>query len=199
MKVCGITTPDDAQAAVDAGAAGLGFNFYPRSPRYITPAAAGEIIARLPSFVCSVGVFVDETREAIAAAVCASGVRTLQFHGVEAPEICQGWPHKVIKAIRVRDHAAATQARAYRVDFILADAYVEGQLGGTGTRVAVELLEGFDRRRLILAGGLTADNVAAAVRAVRPFAVDVASGVETAPGRKDWNLMRRFIAHAHAA
>lgn len=199
MKVCGITTRDDALAAVDAGAAGLGFNFYPRSPRYVTPAVAGEIIARLPPSVCSVGVFVDETREAVAAIAREVGLQALQFHGAEPPELCQGWSEKVVKAIRVRDRDAVTQARAYRVDFILADAYVEGQLGGTGTRVAVEWLEGFERRRLILAGGLTADNVAAAVRAVRPFAVDVASGVEAAPGRKDWNLMRRFIANAHAA
>lgn len=199
VKVCGITTRDDALAAVEAGAAALGFNFYPTSPRYVTPATAGAIIATLPPAVCTVGVFVDESREAITAIARQTRLQALQLHGAEAPELCDGWSEKVIKAIRVRDRDAAAHARAYRVDFILADAYVEGQCGGTGTRVAVELLEGFERRRLILAGGLTAENVAAAVRAVRPFAVDVASGVESAPGRKDWNLMRRFIANAHAA
>ncbi len=199
VKVCGITNLDDALAAVDAGAAGLGFNFYARSPRYVSPAAAGEIIARLPPAVCSVGVFVDETRAHIAALATRLGLQALQFHGNEPPELCRAWTQKVVKAIRVRDRDAVIKARAYDVDFILADAYVEGQLGGTGTRVALELLEGFDRQRLILAGGLTAENVAAAVRAVRPFAIDVASGVESAPGRKDWSLMRRFIANAHAA
>jgi phosphoribosylanthranilate isomerase len=199
VKVCGITTLDDALAAVDAGAAALGFNFYPRSPRYVSPAAAGEIVARLPGSVCSVGVFVDETRDGVAAIAGRVGLQALQFHGDEPPELCRAWSHKVIKAIRLRDRDAVAQARCYDVDFILADAYVEGQLGGTGTRVALELLEGLDRRRLVLAGGLTADNVADAVRAVRPFAVDVASGVEAAPGKKDWTLMRRFIANAHAA
>ncbi len=199
VKVCGITRLEDALAAVDAGAWALGFNFYTRSPRYITPAAAGQIIARLPSAVCSVGVFVDEVRARVAALAAELALQALQFHGNELPELCRAWQQKVVKAIRVRDHAAALQARGYDVDFILADAYVEGQLGGTGARVALELLEGLDRRRLILAGGLTADNVAATVRAVRPFAVDVASGIETAPGRKDWKLMRRFIENAHAA
>jgi phosphoribosylanthranilate isomerase len=199
VKVCGITNLDDALAAVDAGAAGIGFNFYTRSPRYVPPAVAGEIVARLPRSVCSVGVFVDETRGAVAAIASRAKLGALQFHGNEPPEICHAWPQKVIKAIRVRDRDAVMQARAYDVDFILADAYVEGQLGGTGRRVALHLLEGLDRRRLILAGGLTVDTVAEAVRAVRPFAVDVASGVEAAPGEKDWKLMRRFIANAHAA
>ena len=199
VKVCGITNLDDALAAADAGAWALGFNFYTRSKRYVSPAAAGQIIARLPRSVCSVGVFVDEARGFIAAIARRLDLCALQFHGHEPPELCRAWPQKVVKAIRVRDRAAVLQARAYDVDFILADAYVEGQLGGTGTRVALELLEGFDRQRLILAGGLTVDNVAAAVRAVRPFAVDVASGVEAKPGKKDWRLMRRFIANAHAA
>jgi phosphoribosylanthranilate isomerase len=199
VKICGITNLDDALAAVDAGAAGLGFNFYERSPRYVPPATAGEIMARLPPAVCSVGVFVDAAREQIASIATQLGLQALQFHGNESPELCRAWPRKVIKAIRVRDRRAVVQAKAYDVDFILADAYVEGQLGGTGIRVALELLEDLDCRRLILAGGLTADNVADAVRVVRPFAVDVASGVEAAPGKKDWKLMRRFIANAHAA
>ena len=199
VKVCGITNLDDALAAVDAGAAALGFNFYPRSPRYIPAEAAGEIIARVPDSVCTVGVFVDEGRERITSIATQVGLRALQFHGNESPELCRGWTQKVVKAIRVRDREVVKQARVYDVDFILADAYVEGELGGTGTRVALELLEGFDRACLILAGGLTAENVANAVRVVHPFAVDVASGVEATPGKKDWTLMRRFIANAHAA
>jgi phosphoribosylanthranilate isomerase len=199
VKVCGITNLDDALAAVDAGAAALGFNFYARSPRYVSPDAAAAIVARLPGSVCAVGVFVDEARERVAALASQVALTALQFHGNEPPHFCQGWQQKVIKAIRVRDRRAAMEAQAYAVDFILADAYVEGQLGGTGRRLAAELLEGFDRHRLILAGGLTPENVADAVEAVRPFAVDVASGVESAPGKKDITLMKRFIAHAQAA
>ena len=199
VKVCGITNLDDALAAVDAGAAALGFNFYPRSPRCVRADVAAGIVSRVAPAVCTVGVFVDAGREQVAATVAETGVTALQFHGNESPEFCRGWATKVIKAIRVRDGRAAATAAAYNVDFVLADAYVEGQPGGTGRRIAAEYLQEFDHRRLILAGGLTPENVAEAVRTVRPVAVDVASGIERAPGRKDWNLMRSFIAHAHAA
>lgn len=199
VKICGITTVDDALAAVDAGAAALGFNFYERSPRYVAPAVAADIAARLPRGVCMVGVFVDEEPARVAEIARQVGLGALQFHGHEAPTRCIGWQQKVIKAIRIRDRHAASEARSYAVDFILADAYVEGRFGGTGRRVATELLDGFDRHRLILAGGLTVENVGAIVRIVRPFAVDVASGVERTPGKKDAHLMKRFIAHAQAA
>lgn len=199
VKVCGITSVDDARAALEAGAQALGFNFYPPSPRFVHPETAAAIIARLPRTTCSVGVFVGASRSEVAGIAEQTGLTALQFHGGEAPDFCTSWRQKVIKGIRVRDRHAAAEARRYTVDFILADAYVEGQFGGTGWRIAPELLEGFDRDRLILAGGLTPENVAEAVRMVRPFAVDVASGVERAPGKKDWDLMRRFIAHAHAA
>jgi len=200
VKVCGITTIDDALAAVDAGAAALGFNFYTGSPRCVTPAVAAGIAARLPPTICTVGVFVNHDCESIAAVAADVRLTALQFHGDESPEFCRHWSGRtVIKAIRVRDARAAVDARRYDVEYVLADAYVEGQAGGTGRRVAVELLQEFDRRHLILAGGLTADNVAGAVRAVRPYAVDVASGVEVAPGEKDWTLMKRFIANARAA
>jgi len=199
VKVCGITNLDDARAAVDAGAAALGFNFYAQSPRYVTPEAAAGIVVHLPRSICLVGVFVNESRERVATIARAVGLSALQFHGEESPEFCRAWQQKVIKAIRVRDGHAAAIAQRYAVDFILADAYVEGQRGGTGRGVVPILLEGFERRRLILAGGLTPQNVAAVVRAVRPYAVDVASGVEQAPGKKDVNLMRRFIAHAQTS
>jgi len=199
VKVCGITSLADGLAAVEAGAAAVGFNFCPASPRYVPPATAAAIASRLPRSVCTVGVFVNEARDHIVAVAQQVGLTALQFHGEEAPAFCDGWGRKTIKAIRVCDERAAALARQYAVDFILADAYVEGQRGGTGKRIGPALLEGFDRRRLILAGGLTPDNVAEAVRAIRPFAVDVASGVERAPGEKDAGLMRRFIAHAQAA
>lgn len=199
VKICGITSLDDACAAIDAGAAALGFNFYRQSPRYVSPEAAAEIVARLPRPVCAVGVFVNEPRQRVAAIAAQVGLSALQFHGDESPEFCRAWAQKVVKAIRVRDGHAAANAQRYAVDFILADAYVEGQRGGTGRCIVPILLEGFERRHLILAGGLTPETVAEAVRAVRPFAVDVASGVERAPGKKDVALMRRFIAHAQAS
>jgi phosphoribosylanthranilate isomerase len=199
VKICGVTNLDDALAAVEAGAAAVGFNFHPPSPRFVQPAEAATIVARVPRSVCTVGVFVNEPREQVAAIAAQVGLTTLQFHGDEPPEFCQAWTQKVVKAIRVEGPDTAPQARAYDVDFILADAYLEGYFGGTGRRVALRFLEGFDRPRLILAGGLTPENVAEAVRAVRPFAVDVASGVEHVPGKKDVVLMRRFIERAHAA
>jgi phosphoribosylanthranilate isomerase len=199
VKVCGITNLEDALAALEAGADALGFNFYAPSPRSLSPGAAADIVARLPARPCTVGVFVNTSRRNVEQVAGRVGLTALQFHGDEGPEFCRAWPQKIIKALRVRDRGGAAVARAYAVDFILADAYVEDRFGGTGRRIALEYLEGFDRGRLILAGGLTPENVADAVRAVRPFAVDVASGVERAPGKKDWDLMRRFIAHAQAA
>lgn len=198
VKICGITNLDDALAAVEAGAEAIGFNFHPPSPRYVAPESAADIASQLPPFICTVGVFVNAARTHVAATAALTGVTALQFHGDEDPAFCRGWQQKTIKAIRVRGDAAP-DAQRYAVDFILADAYVEGQFGGTGRRVVSGYLQGIDRGRLILAGGLTAENVADAVRLLRPFAVDVASGVERAPGKKDWELMRRFVAHAHAA
>jgi phosphoribosylanthranilate isomerase len=199
VKVCGITNFEDAIAALEAGADAVGLNFYPPSPRFVSPDTAADIVARLPGAACTVGVFVNAARQDIERVASGVGLTALQFHGDEDPEFCRSWPCKIIKALRVRDRSGAALARTYAVDFILADAYVEERFGGTGRRIALEYVEGFDRGRLILAGGLTPENVADAVRRVRPFGVDVASGIERAPGKKDWDLMRRFIAHAHVA
>jgi len=199
VKICGITNLKEALAALEAGADALGFNFYAPSPRFVSPDIAADIVARLPGTACTVGVFVNALRPHIEQIARRVDLTALQFHGDENPEFCRAWPQKTIKAVRVRDRSGAAAARAYAVDFILADAYVEDRFGGTGRRIALEYLEGFDRGRLILAGGLTPENVADAVRTVRPFGVDVASGIERTPGKKDWDLMRRFIAHAHAA
>jgi phosphoribosylanthranilate isomerase len=200
VKICGLTNLDDVLAALDAGADALGFNFYPPSPRYVAPQRVAEMVVRVPSHVWTVGVFVDEARERVAQIAAATGLTALQFHGNESPEYCADWAGKtVIKAVRIRDRQAAAAARTLAVDFILADAYVEGRFGGTGTQVETQLLADVDASRLILAGGLTPENVVVAVQTVRPFGVDVASGVESAPGRKDWSLVRRFIANAHAA
>jgi phosphoribosylanthranilate isomerase len=128
------------------------------------------------------------------------GLDALQFHGAETPEYCAGWDLKVIKAVRVKDATALSAvAESYRTDFVLADAWVSGQQGGTGRRVPVEWLAGIDPARLVLAGGLDPDNVAEAVRLVRPHGVDVASGVERAAGVKDEQSIRRFVANAKNA
>jgi len=199
VKICGITTIEDALAAVSSGADAIGLNFYAPSPRCVTPETARTIAAAVPTDVLTIGVFVNETRERIAAVQQYAGLRGVQFHGDEDPESCDGWSVTTIKAVRLGSPADARQLSEYRVDFILVDAYVEGHFGGTGKPINVEHLGDLDRRRLILAGGLTPDNVAPRVRLVRPFGVDVASGVESVPGRKDHERMRRFIEHARAA
>lgn len=198
VKICGITCVADALAAAEFGADAIGLNFYPRSPRYVAPEVAQAIAQSVRASLQVVGVFVDATRPQIESIAAAVGLDVLQFHGDESATFCSNWQQKTIKALRVRDAASAQRASEYRVDFILADAYVEGHFGGTGSRVAVEHLQGLDRRRLILAGGLTAENVAESVRLVGPFGVDVASGVESAPGKKDRERMRRFIDNARA-
>lgn len=199
VKICGVTTIDDAQAAVAAGADAIGLNFYAGSARCVSAETAAAIVATLPSSVWRVGVFVDAPRAEIERVIARCGLDTLQFHGSESPDACRGWGQRVIKAIRVRDAETLPQAQSYPVDFILADAYVDGLAGGTGRAVPPEWLHGIACERLILAGGLTPETVAEAVRHVRPFAVDVASGVERAPGRKDHERMRRFISNAQTA
>ena len=199
VKICGVTTIDDAQAAVAAGADAIGLNFYPGSTRCVSAETAAAIVAKLPSSIWRVGVFVDAPRAEVERLVDLCGLDTLQFHGSESPEQCRGWGQRLIKAIRVREAETLRQAESYPVDFILADAYVDGLAGGTGRAVPLDWLRGFTSERLILAGGLTPETVAEAVRQVRPFAVDVASGVEHAPGRKDHERMRRFISNAQTA
>ena len=199
VKICGITSANDARVAVDAGAFAIGFNFHPPSPRFVEPARARAIVAELPSHVWRVGVFVDRERAAVEQIAAEVGLDTLQFHGDESPEFCAGWAQKVIKAFRVRGRTDVERLPSYAVELMMVDAYVEGTHGGTGARFDWTLLEGVDRQRLVLAGGLTPDNVAEAIREVRPWAVDVASGVEASPGVKDPEKVKRFIRHAETA
>jgi phosphoribosylanthranilate isomerase len=199
VKICGITSLADARLAVDAGAFAIGFNFHPPSPRFIEPEQAASIGVALPERILRVGVFVDRPRAEVEDIVRVARLSAIQFHGAESIGDCNGWSVPVIKVGRIRARADVERLSAYPVELILADAYVEGLHGGSGVRFDWSLLEGVDRRRLILAGGLTADNVAQAVRAVRPYAVDVASGVEASPGIKDPEKVRGFIQHANAA
>ena len=197
VKVCGITNVEDALAALDAGADMLGFNFYARSPRYVSPAEARKIIGRLPDGVSCVGVFVNEPEPADVERIAReAGLGAVQLHGDETPEYCRSLRDlTTIKALRVGAGYEVETAAAYDTDAVLLDAYVAGERGGTGHTFdwALATLTRERVPRLFLAGGLNPDNVAAALGAVRPYAVDVCSGVETSPGRKSPELMRRFV------
>jgi phosphoribosylanthranilate isomerase len=201
VKICGITNPEDARVAVEAGADALGFVFYPPSPRYVTPERARQIIHTLPPFVTAVGLFVDMALEAITGIVEQCQLDRVQLHGRESPELCRVMPRRVIKAFRIKNAASLTDLPGYRVSAYLLDAYVEGALpGGTGATFAWELAsQARPYGPVILAGGLTPENVAAAIARVRPYGVDVSTGVERAPGLKDPHKVRAFIARAKAA
>jgi phosphoribosylanthranilate isomerase len=187
-------------AASEAGADALGFMFYPPSPRFISNGAAREIIRELPPFIARVGVFVDPTEEQVRQAIAETGIDTLQFHGDETPEFCRRFGLKTLKAFRVRDAESLRAADAYTSETWLLDSYVAGQLGGTGARFNWELATEAARSHcVILAGGLTPENAAEAVRKVRPYGLDVSSGVESSPGHKDADKVRAFIAAAKTA
>ncbi len=196
VKICGITRLYDALAAVDLGADAIGLNFWPGSKRFIAPADARAIVSRLPPFVAAVGVFVDPTREEVLRARDLSGVGVVQLHGDEPPELCASIPLPVVKAIRVSGSHALAALASYEVRAFLLDA-PGPDYGGSGDVFDWKLAAGAAREvPVILAGGLHPGNVAEAIRAVRPWAVDVASGVESAPGVKDAEKMRLFIARA---
>ena len=201
VKFCGITNLDDGREAARLGAWAVGLNHHPESPRFCEPEVAVEIGAALKRQLEIVGVFVNPTLDELAAAAENESLTMIQLHGDEGPAFCQEAARrtgcKVIKALRVRSRADIRAAEAYRTDFHLLDAHRPGTPGGTGESFDWELLAG--RRSevpLILAGGLTAENVADGVVAARPFAVDVASGVEAEPGVKDHALMARFLESA---
>jgi phosphoribosylanthranilate isomerase len=189
VKICGITNWTDARRAVEAGAQFLGFNFYPSSPRYIRPAIARRIIRRLPDRIAVVGVFVNEPEESMLAIARRVGLDYLQLHGDEPPEQVVRLKREiaVIKAIRVRDSFRPKQLDSFRrASAILLDGFDAHRHGGTGKTFNWRLARGSNgARRIFLAGGLTPENVAEAIRVARPYAVDVCSGVEARPGRKD--------------
>jgi phosphoribosylanthranilate isomerase len=200
VKICGITSVKDAQAAVQAGADALGFVFYPPSPRYVTPEQATSVIRTLPPFVTTVGLFVDVTVETINAVAAQCGLDRIQLHGHEPPEVCFRVVRPVIKAFRIKNAESLLNLSRYRVAAYLLDAYVEGALpGGTGASFSWDLAaQAKPSGPLILAGGLTPENVEAAIRRIRPYGVDVSTGVEQAPGVKDHHKIRTFIARAKA-
>lgn len=195
VKICGLSDADTARAAVEAGADALGFVFAP-SPRSVTLETARAIIAGLPPFICTVGVFVNAPAETVRAIAVRCRLQALQFHGDEPPDYCALFDRPVIKAVRFRGPEDRAGLENYSVQAFLVDAFVAGQAGGTGRVLDWERLQGLCwPRPLILAGGLTPRNVGAAIAAVRPWAVDVSSGVETG-GRKDVDKIRAFIRNA---
>lgn len=201
VKICGLTRVADAQAAAAAGADMIGLMFYEPSPRSVTLEQAAEIVRALSPWVVRVGVFVNPAAELVAEAVSRCGLNLLQFHGDEPPEFCTRFAVMSMKAFRIRDAGSLQALPRYPTDAWLLDAYTPGQRGGTGERFDWDLAVEAKRsgKPIFLAGGLTPDNVADAVRRVQPFGVDVSSGVESAPGIKDHDKVRRFIAAARAA
>ena len=196
VKVCGITRVDDALLASDLGASAVGFVFWPRSPRCLDPAEARTIAARLPGDVAPVGVFVDPSAAEVRQVVAEVGLAAVQLHGDEPAAFCRELPYRVIKAVGV-DGAAATRSAAAAVPeeaTVLLDARDPERRGGTGRVVDWEIAAGVAaERRVFLAGGLGPANARAAIRAVRPYGLDVSSGLESAPGRKDPALLRAFF------
>jgi len=203
IKHCGITSLDDAHHAADAGAWALGMIFWEGSPRRCDPAEAALIGASLRRTLEIVGVFVNATLEEIDALVQSAGLSIVQLHGDEGPvfctEVARRTGAKVMKAARVRSRADMQAAAAFHTDFHLLDAYVEGVPGGTGETIDWEVVRGQKLQSpIILSGGLTPDNVAAAIAATQPFAVDSASGTESAPGIKDPAKLLAFADAVHA-
>ncbi|MDE1165713.1 MAG: phosphoribosylanthranilate isomerase [Pseudomonas sp.] len=200
-KICGITRIEDALAAVEAGADAIGFVFYAKSPRAVTAEQARAIIAQLPPFITTVGLFVDVSRCELTEILEVVPLDLLQFHGDETPADCDGYHRPWIKALRVRpgdDLEAACQAY-HKASGILLDAYVAGIPGGTGEAFDWALIPAHLSKPIILAGGLSADNVAQAIRRVRPYAVDVSGGVEAQKGIKDHGKVEAFMAAVRGA
>lgn len=201
VKICGITSADDAEEAVEAGADAIGLMFYPGSPRCITESMAQTIERRLPPYIMRVGVFADAEPEEVFSAMHKCGLNLLQFHGRETPDYCRQFGMMTIKAFRIRDAESLREIPSYPTDAYLFDSYVPDKPGGTGETFNWELaVQGMEfGKPVFLAGGLTPHNVADAVRKVRPFGVDVSSGVEFSPGKKDPQKMRAFIAAVRGA
>ena len=194
VKICGITNLDDALAAVEMGADVLGFNFYPKSARYIEPDRAVEIIHSLPTFVDTAGIFVNAAAEQIAQIAERGVLNWIQLHGDESPNFCNAltWLHaRIIKALRIRYAEDIARADVYGTDAILLDAFTPAAYGGTGQQFDWSIIDNL-YRRVFLAGGITPENAPEAVE-TGVYAIDVCSGVEAEPGRKDHDKMRRLF------
>ena len=198
VKICGVTSVADALVAAEAGADIIGLMFYEQSPRHITMPVAAEIARAIPPLVLRVGVFVNPTEELVRQAIAECGLGLLQFHGNETSEFCTQFGLMSVKAIRIRDESSLSALADYQTDALLLDAYSAAALGGTGEKFSWDLAVEAKKagKPIILAGGLRPENVAAAATYVRPLAVDVSSGVESAPGKKDHAKLKAFIEAA---
>ena len=198
VKICGLTRWEDACYAADLGADALGFIFYDKSPRYVPPEVARDIIGRLPPFISTIGVFVDSPYQEIVQIVKECHLSAVQLHGNESPAFCKQFSAtsaSVIKAFRIEGSQLPADISLYGVDALLLDTYQAGLPGGTGTTFPWEVaIEAKAWGKIILAGGLNAENVVEAIERVRPYAVDISSGVEVSPGIKDQRLMAEFVA-----
>ncbi|MGA9451185.1 MAG: phosphoribosylanthranilate isomerase [Verrucomicrobiia bacterium] len=201
VKICGITNLEDAQVAIEARADVLGFVFYKTSPRHVTIGAAAAISKQLPGFVMRAGVFVNALKAEVLRAIGECGLNLLQFHGDEPPDYCLQFGLMSMKAFRMRDAGTLKELKPYQTNAWLLDAYSPEAVGGSGERFNWDLAVEAQKfgKPIFLAGGLTPENVAEAVRKVRPFGVDVSSGVEISPGKKEPAKVRAFINAAKAA
>ncbi len=201
VKICGITSVADAEAAVAAGADALGLMFVPSSPRYLTLEAAVEIARRLPLYILRVGVFADAPAADVFAAMNHCQLTLLQFHGAEPPAYCVQFGLMTMKAFRVKNSDSLADLANYQTDAFLLDSFVPGRAGGTGETFNWDLAIEAKKfgKPIFLAGGLNPQNVAEAVRKVEPFGVDVSSGVELSPGKKDPKKMQDFVAAVRGA
>lgn len=201
VKICGITNSDDAAHAVEAGADVLGFVFCQESPRHVSIQDAAAICRQVPPHILRAGVFMNPAEDLVTEAIGDCGLNLVQFHGDEPPQFCLQFGIPSMKAFRVRDAGTIEKLQLYPTDAWLLDAYSSSALGGTGETFNWELARQAQRmgRPIFLAGGLTPLNVEAAIQQVRPFGVDVSSGVEERPGRKDAARMRAFVAAARRA
>jgi phosphoribosylanthranilate isomerase len=198
VKICGITNLEDALMAVEAGADALGFVFFKGSSRNVAPETATAIIRALPPFIQTVGLFVNEELSVVNSVADGCGLDLVQLHGEESPAFCDAVKRRVIKAFRVKDAAIIDDMAAYQVAGYLLDAWSPVAHGGTGTTFNWDIAaRAAASHRIILAGGLTPENVAGAIVAVKPYAVDVSSGVESAPGKKLAELVSGFIRSSH--
>jgi len=195
VKICGITRIEDALHAVESGADAIGFVFWPHSSRYVTPEQAGKISERIPAFIHTVGVYVDPSPDWVVETAAIAKLSLLQFHGNEKPEFCTQFTQSYIKAIRVRDDTDLLQ---YAIEYktargLLLDTYAKGMPGGTGHVFDWNLIPKNLPLPVILSGGLTIENVPTAIKKVRPWAVDVSSGVEVSKGIKDEQKISAFM------
>ena len=202
IKICGITNLDDGLEAIAAGVDALGFVFVPNTPRYITPSQAKLVIKQLPPFITNVGLFVDSEIDEIEDIVNHCKLDAVQLHGNESPEMCSqiSLQTKVIKSFHVKKELQVlrNEIANYRVAAYLLDTFIKGKAGGTGQTFDWRIAEGLSQR-IILAGGLTPDNIGTAIAQLQPYGVDVSSGVEKSPGKKDTNKIYSFVRQVRKA